>query len=400
MTKKSLFFYILLLIIFAIGLRYYFFGSKRDISLHVPRGPFGVGTVIDYFTDNNRKEIHSLNKEARKLVVQLWYPAKIGSSDKLYPFMADIKDHIKKKMSRKINKPVAWYSYLDTVTTHAYLNARIDLKRNKFPLILFSTGLGSNRHLFSSYAQELASHGYIVAIIDRPYASNVVMLEDGTIIEEDRSLRTDIVKNEEICERELKLWLGDLSYVLDQLTLINRKDSKKIFTNHIDLSEIGVMGHSFGGSVALAFCATDKRCKAGVSFDSGPICNEKKFGQIFELNKPFMFLLAGENRAADKLRSAINKYIPQGKKDVYKIFLEYVDHNSFGDAQLIFPSRWYLLSAEARFNLISFVTHFFNHYLKHDHDKVWDQFPSEILAENENMWPYNNSTWDLFEYED
>jgi len=341
MTKKSLFFYIALLIIVAIGLRYYFFG-KRDISLHAPRGSFGVGTAVYYFTENNREEIHSLNKEARKLVVQLWYPAKIGSGDKLYPFMADIKDHIKKKMSRKINKSIDRYAYLDTVTTHAYLNAPIDLQRNKFPLILFSTGLGSNRHLFSSYAQELASHGYIVAIIDRPYASNVVMLENGTIIEEDRSLRTDIVKNEETCEREMKLWLGDLSYVLDQLEMINRKDSKNIFTNHIDLSEIGVMGHSFGGSVALAFCASDKRCKAGISFDSGPICNEKKFGQMFVLNKPFMFLLAGKNLMAIKLRAAIDTYSPVGKKDVYKLTISHADHNSFGDSQLIFPSRFYI----------------------------------------------------------
>jgi hypothetical protein len=61
-------------------------------------------------------------------------------------------------------------------------------------------------------------------------------------------------------------WAGDLGYTLDSLANINSKVGS-LLGGKIDLSRVGVYGHSTGGGAAIQFCGTDTRCKALLGMD-------------------------------------------------------------------------------------------------------------------------------------
>ena len=60
------------------------------------------------------------------------------------------------------------------------------------------------------------------------------------------------------------------------------------FTRRLDMTRVGVFGHSFGGAQALQFCHDDSRCKAGIDIDGAPMGGVIQAG----VHKPFMFLLS------------------------------------------------------------------------------------------------------------
>jgi predicted dienelactone hydrolase len=55
-------------------------------------------------------------------------------------------------------------------------------KLPRFPLILFSPGLGESRLLYSTTARSIGAQGYIVATIDHPYDADVVEFPDGSLV--------------------------------------------------------------------------------------------------------------------------------------------------------------------------------------------------------------------------
>jgi predicted dienelactone hydrolase len=77
--------------------------------------------------------------------------------------------------------------------------------------------------------------------------------------------------------------------VLDQLERLNTSDGSGKFTGRLDMTRVGVFGHSFGGATAAQFCAQDSRCKAGIDVDGS------LHGSVIQtgIHKPFMFLLSG-----------------------------------------------------------------------------------------------------------
>jgi hypothetical protein len=61
-------------------------------------------------------------------------------------------------------------------------------KNPRFPLVLFSPGLGESRLLYSATAKSIAAQGYVVVTIDHPYDAEVVEFPDGSVV---RSNGTD-----------------------------------------------------------------------------------------------------------------------------------------------------------------------------------------------------------------
>ena len=52
----------------------------------------------------------------------------------------------------------------------------------KWPLALFSGGLNTTRLFYSHLAQEIASHGFTVIMIDHPYDTDIVEFPNGDVI--------------------------------------------------------------------------------------------------------------------------------------------------------------------------------------------------------------------------
>lgn len=105
------------------------------------------------------------------------------------------------------------------------------------PVIVISHGLGSDRNTFAYLAQQLASYGFAVAVPEHPN-SNTAQL---------RSLlngrASTVTPPREFIDRPL-----DVSYLLDVLAELDRTEPSFA----LNLQQVGVIGHSFGGYTALA----------------------------------------------------------------------------------------------------------------------------------------------------
>lgn len=129
-----------------------------------------------------------------------------------------------------------------------------------FPLIVFSHGgLGtanSNETLF----RELASHGYVVCSIGHPYHALWTKGADGRTtfvsLAYFRELqREDAKSDKQQSYRYYQQWLeiraGDINFALDTLLSKAASGAEGVY-RLVDGERIGVMGHSLGGSAALA----------------------------------------------------------------------------------------------------------------------------------------------------
>lgn len=112
------------------------------------------------------------------------------------------------------------------------------------PLIILSHGLGSGLSAFQYLAEHFASHGYVVAVPEHP----------GSSVSHWRALlksETNLISTpQEFIDRPL-----DIQYLLDDLTAKNL--SHPVLKGQIDLDQIGLFGHSYGGYTALAIAGAD-----------------------------------------------------------------------------------------------------------------------------------------------
>jgi predicted dienelactone hydrolase len=105
------------------------------------------------------------------------------------------------------------------------------------PVVVISHGLGDSRTSFYDVAQHLASYGFAVALPEH-VGSNV---DQKAAFQ--AWLDTEVFKVTEFVDRPL-----DVSFLLDELEQFN--DTR--FQGRLNLNNVGVVGHSFGGYTVLA----------------------------------------------------------------------------------------------------------------------------------------------------
>jgi predicted dienelactone hydrolase len=125
-----------------------------------------------------------------------------------------------------------------------------------FPLIIFSHPSGGHRRTATFLCTHLSSHGYVVAALDH---SEVVAVELAR-----RDGETDEQKT-----ARAEAWIAnrvpDIRFLLDHLLNGAAWDSETNF----DPSQIGIVGHSFGGWTALAATDVESRIRAVVALAPG-----------------------------------------------------------------------------------------------------------------------------------
>src|SRR5207253_2759963 len=70
---------------------------------------------------------------------------------------------------------------LERVRNHAIRNAAVARQGAPCPVVLFKPGLGALALDYTSLAEDLASHGFVVVASDSPYSTAVVVYQDGRI---------------------------------------------------------------------------------------------------------------------------------------------------------------------------------------------------------------------------
>jgi dienelactone hydrolase len=264
------------------------------VTLPAPTGPFAVGRAIyDWVDDKTLDVLAPVSGAKRELLVWIWYPAARGQSTAVDDYLpGPMRTAIERGNGVLIGKFLT--RDLSKVRAHSLRDADVSPQQGSYPVVMMRAGASLEVANYTTLAEDLASHGYVVVGFDAPYRSFVVVFPDGRVMlrtpennPENCLGRTDL-ERERCANRLLNVWTSDMSFVLDQLEQLNASNASGKFAGRLDMTRVGVFGHSFGGAATALFCHLDSRCKAGIDLDGAP------HGDVIQtgLNRPFLFLLS------------------------------------------------------------------------------------------------------------
>lgn len=259
--------------------------------LPATKGEYPISTMTLHVIDESRPEIYTEEEEDhRELMVTLWYPADSNLHAKEKPYITNLKD-FSTSLLKQEHLPGFLLNYLSNVHTNVTMNAPVSKKDGKFPLLLFSHGMGVPTEFYTSILSEVASHGYVIAAIEHPYSTVVTTFPDGRVTD----LKTSVERftDEQLSELE-KVWARDTDFVLEQLESGKLSNDVDSLVFKIDFKSIGCFGHSFGGAVSYLACFSNDRIKAGINLDGSIYSNVPKDS----INKKAFLLLTTDDYAA------------------------------------------------------------------------------------------------------
>src|ERR1700722_1013716 len=142
-----------------------------------PTGPYPAGTASVWLTDTYRPDPRFSEVNARELMVSLWYPATPSDGHRAR-YMTPAESELQ-LTSRGITgvPPDA----LSMVRTNAVTDATPAGRQRSPPLVVLSPGFTNSRSTLTALAEDLASHGYVVAGIDHTYESFATAFPDGRV---------------------------------------------------------------------------------------------------------------------------------------------------------------------------------------------------------------------------
>ena len=304
-----------------------------------PSGPYQIGTSIYEMTDSSRPELYSGKEELRRFMVQIWYPAEVKKTDVRAPWMSNAETYAP-AIATYINLPSFFLNHLTLVEIPAFKDAQVATSEGGFPIILFSHGWNGFNAQNTGQALELASHGYIVIGIQHTYGAVITVFPDGTVaLNNPKALPEDAEDpNYEVIARKLvDQWAGDMSFVLDQLS-VWEKEAGNPFADKLDLERVGVYGHSTGGGAAIQFCGVDSRCKAVLGMDPfmRPVSAEVIENGVLQPSF-FMFSQGWADLTNSKNNQLFNQFFPNVKDSKGVISIDGTKHYDFSDLPLLSP---------------------------------------------------------------
>jgi dienelactone hydrolase len=361
-------------------------------SLPEPTGPYPVGTSTLYLRDSARiEDAVQGGGSARELMVQLWYPAQ-PSNNRFANY-------------RESRETDALSSYQSLIRTHSRLDAPVALAGAPFPVILLNHAWGGRRTNETFLAEELASHGYMVASIDHTYTARLVAFPDGRIVHGVAANEINIPNSstpervKAIWNKELVKWVADQHFVLDRLEAMNRATSSP-WLGRMNTNMVGAIGHSFGGSAATAECAEDRRVHASVNMD----------GWFFDAiharvpNQPLLVIDAtidqggrdpGPNATAEAVLDAGDSADMEAslrRLGGYLLSVKGAEHDDFTDQPLVSPLRILSHSGTIPAKQIqsivrNYVVAFFGKTLRGEDPRVLRTRPGPYAEASLEAWP-------------
>lgn len=324
--------------------------SQTSSFLPTPSGKFTIGTTEITLTDSTRK----IKGQFQQIPIKIWYPA-INNENKNYSLylekytVEEIFDAYK-----DFSENDSFFFELKNYRTNSYKNIPSDTSE-KFPLIIFSPGYYFGLDdFYTSFMENLASNGYIIASISHPYDQKITYVNNQKI--ELKKFRAIVAYSQwkiaaffktkkpdpenhkkvnrmlnnylfsmKIFDSSLKRWVMDSKFTLFYFQ--NNSIINNIILN-IDTTKIASFGQSFGGAVAGQICYEDNRIKAACNLDGF------QFGNLHNnsMKKP-MLVIHSENYY-DWIVG--NKYIYMNTNPLYFHVIKNSKHFIFSDCPL-FP---------------------------------------------------------------
>ena len=338
-------------------------GVHEESFLPKPTGSYGIGVTSMHLIDASRPENFTTDpSDVREMMVKLWYPIETNNlatrSEYMdYPTFQWLKNR----------SPVPLF----TIPNNAYLFVhphsfnQTNIATGCFPVVIFSPGYDGVYQIYTSFIEDIVSHGFVVASINHPYVSGITVFPDGRAVGLAK-VPTDPVERSEFFNMSLRSIADDAKFVVDTISQMNETDPE--FSGHFDLSKVGMYGHSFGGANTAVCCYEDARFQAGLTLDG-------VFYQQFipeNITVPFLFIFAEARLAND---STIVYLWNHTTGDTFKMNISGSTHYAFTDVGVLLshlvpfiPPRFLLFGSIEPKRMVnitkSYVNAFFEVYLK------------------------------------
>ncbi len=336
-------------------------------NLPKPTGQYTVGTSLFYWVDSSRTEWYTSELNGfRKMMVQIWYPG-VGNSDKAEPYMDRMNERIP-AFATNMGIPSFAIHNMTNIKSNSISN--IASVSGLFPIVLFSHGLGGMRTQNSVQAEELASRGYIVIALDHMYDANISLYPDGSYADYISSVPKNISDEDwwEIRLKQLEMRTGDMQFILDRLIDIKSGSISSPISGKLDLENIGIFGHSYGGTTSIWTSIIDDRIDACLTYDAWflPIPDSIL---IVGIDKPYLHI--GQTEWTNPMNyQNLDTLIKNSKNKKYR--LEVIDANHFDFSDIPQYSSWAkrfkitgkISNEEIRGIMNDVTLEYFDHFLK------------------------------------
>ncbi len=309
----------------------------RSTPLPAPSGSFKVGRATYVWRDETRNNPYAPVPIIKQdLAVWIWYPAATAPSTRKSEYLPAywiraLERHegfiLGKLLSRDLTR----------VEAHSWSDPEVSSEQAMYPVVILRAGGGALSSDYTTLAEDLASHGYIVVSFDAPYRTVITAFPDGRVAirtaggDFDRMPASSTTQH--LATQLMSVWIADLKFVLDQLQQLNANDPTGRFKGKFDLQKVGIAGHSLGGATAAQFCHDDPRCAAGIDIDGMP------FGNVIQdgLHQPFFFLMSdhsresggSESQTVERNIESIYNQVAEGKR--WGMTITGANHFTFSD---------------------------------------------------------------------
>ncbi|NXJ76923.1 PAFA2 acetylhydrolase, partial [Trogon melanurus] len=172
----------------------------------------------------------------------------------------------------------------------------------RYPLIIFSHGLGAFRTLYSSICSELASWGFVVAALEhRDHSASATYFCTVEAGKEEwipyqrvpQGQKEFYFRNKQVhqraeeCVRALRLF-EDIGSGKSVPNVLHQDFDLSVLKDNLDLTKVAVMGHSFGGITAVLALVKEPRFRCAVALDAWMFPLENVLYP--EVPKPVLFI--------------------------------------------------------------------------------------------------------------
>ncbi len=258
------------------------FGAGFAPVLPAPEGPHPIGTRTIYLAPGG-----GAAARGRLVTVQLWYPAaeRTGRPVSYLPERELLDSMVDDGyMNLESSTLEAW----GRLETHAALGAPL-AAGSDWPLILAAHGFGVARSQYTTLVEELASHGAVVAMLERADLG-LGVTASGRVVSS-----RQVPQGEELAISRARELAAEAGWVLD--VLLDPERAPTLLAGRLDRERIGFFGHSLGGAAALHGCARDQRIGACANLDGHPFGLPLANG----LEKPLLIVLGKPTPATEPL---------------------------------------------------------------------------------------------------
>jgi predicted dienelactone hydrolase len=259
-------------------------------------------------------------------------------------------------------------------------------RRQRMPVILFSHGLGGNRHGPAYLERRWRARGYVTVFLQHPGSDDAVWREAAPA--ERRAALRAAATPAQLLHR-----MQDVVAVLDALARWQAAGEHRPLGERMDLARIGMSGHSFGAlttqavagqqvSAALPGTWPDPRLKAALILSPGAPARmpaAEAFGQVAI---PWMLMTGthdGSPIGPPPNRLGVFPALPPGRK--YELVLDQAEHSAFADTAL--PGESLARDPNHHRAILALGTAFWDSTLKADpHAQAWldGPGPATVLA--------------------